>query len=130
MSFDEYRKYLSVDIEEPGDWQPETAPGWHSIILEALAKIDKIVGGDPNKFRIRQIKEKFGELRFYFSADDDMRKEISAIIEAIEERSRTMCEECSVGGCKIKSYRGYYRCVCDEHAQELMRGKSDDDDGQ
>jgi hypothetical protein len=130
MSFIANSKYWGVQGGEPQDWEPETAPGWHPMILEALEKIDRIVGGDPNRFRIRQIKEKFGELRFYYSADNDVRAEIAATIEEIEERSRSMCEVCGVGGCKIKSYSGYYKCVCVEHAQELMRGKSDDDDGE
>jgi hypothetical protein len=92
------------------------------MILEALAKIDAIVGGDTDEFLIRQIKEKFGELRFYYSANNDVRAEIAAIVDAIEKRSCSVCEVCGVDGCGIKSYRGYYKCVCVEHARELMRG--------
>jgi hypothetical protein len=130
MSFEEYRKYLSIEIEDRADWQPETAPGWHLMIVEALAKIDKIVGGDVRKFTIRQIKEKFGALRFYFSANDDVRAKINLIVEELEERSRTVCEMCGVGGCKIRSYSGYYKCVCAEHGRELLKGKANDDDGE
>ena len=122
MSFIVFSKYLGLRGDKPSDWQPECDAGWHPMILEALAKIDKIVGGDADKFRIRQIKEKFGELRFYFAADDDVRAEIAAIVDAIEKRSRSMCEVCGVDGCSIKSYSGYYKCVCVEHARELMRG--------
>jgi hypothetical protein len=129
MSFIEYSKYLGIRGGEPEHWEPECDAGWHPMILEALAKIDKIVGGDAEKFLIRQIKEKFGEMRFYFSADDDVRAQIAAIVEEIEESSRTVCEVCGVGGCKIKSYSGYYKCVCTEHGRELMEGKSDDGDG-
>lgn len=129
MSFIAYCKYWGIQGDKPADWEPECDAGWHPMIVDALAKIDAIVGGNAEKFLIRQIKEKFGELRFYFSADDDVRAEIAAIIEAIEKRSRSMCEICGVGGCGIKSYRGYYKCVCAEHARALMNGGGDDDAG-
>jgi hypothetical protein len=127
MSFIEFSKYLGIRSDKPSHWEPECDPGWHPMILEALAQIDAIVGGDADKFRVRQIKEKFGELRFYYSADDDVREKIAAIVDAIERRSRSTCEICGVGDCSIRSYRGYYKCVCVEHARELMNGDGDDD---
>jgi hypothetical protein len=122
MSFIAYCKYWGIQGDKPADWEPECDAGWHPMIVDALAKIDAIVGGDAEKFRIRQIKEKFGELRFYFSADDDVREKIAAIVDAIEKRSRSMCEVCGVDGCSIRSYSGYYKCVCAEHARALTNG--------
>ncbi len=41
--------------------------GWHPIVMRLMARIDEMLDDDlAQRFRVHQIKEKFGGLRFYF----------------------------------------------------------------
>ena len=46
------------------NWELEVEEGWRPLVKEAVEKIT--AGGGT----ITQVKEKFGELRIYFYADD------------------------------------------------------------
>jgi hypothetical protein len=45
----------------------DVAPGWRNLIDQLLFDLEGICGDQVSKFELRQIKEKFGELRVYFS---------------------------------------------------------------
>ncbi len=116
FDFDRFRKYVADDGPVPSPWKPPVGEGWHALIREALEKIDALVGGDAAKFRIGQIKEKFGSLRFYCFVDDEsVADEVFSIAEEIEARSATMCESCGAPA-QIHSYGGWYGCLCPSHA--------------
>ena len=51
------------------------SPGWVALVRELLRDIDAMIG-DEQDFRILQLKEKFGTLRFYYQLDG--RKTINA----------------------------------------------------
>lgn len=57
-----------------------------------------------------QVKEKFGSMRYYLSATDQMYE----LAREAEAKSATICEECGKPG----SLRGigWYNTLCDEHA--------------
>jgi hypothetical protein len=116
FDFDRFRKYVSGDVPVPTPWKPPVGEGWHAMIFDALQKIDALVGGDASKFKIGQIKEKFGSLRFYCFVDDESAAdEVFAIAEEIEARSATMCESCGAPA-QIHGYGGWYACLCPHHA--------------
>lgn len=69
-----------------------------------------------------QVKEKFGGLRFYFSGGDDY---IRGVVDMAEEMSYTTCEVCGNAG-KLRR-GGWYRTLCDQHAEELGYGTDDDE---
>lgn len=96
--------------------------GWYNLLDEACAKIEKILEEsykdyplDPDgigAFRVEQIKEKFGMLRFYFSFhthDSKAFEEITNIVDKAELDSSDICEvtgkpgEVCVAGCWFKT---------------------------
>lgn len=65
--------------------------GWEQLVLDAHAKLVEI---DPD-YRISQVKEKFGGLRYYVSLSNrEMWKQAEQIIRAAEAESLRTCEEC------------------------------------
>lgn len=65
-------------------------PGWVPIVEELHAAILEI---DPD-YRVDQVKEKFGGLRFYYSTDSDRGDEIEALVKAAEMQAAATCEVC------------------------------------
>jgi hypothetical protein len=67
--------------------------GWVNIVLDTHAKLVEIA---PD-YNLLQIKEKFGGLRYYASADglsDDARAQFQEIINLAEAESYKTCETC------------------------------------
>ncbi len=87
--------------------------GWLPMIEEMSAKVETIL----NKFIIEnpgekfptavQVKEKFGTLRFYTNI---INKEVDDIISEYEDKSYTVCENCSSPG-TIRP-EGWHRVLC------------------
>ena len=77
--------------------------GWFELILELSLDIEKLVnkqqvehGLDEKQLPyVVQVKEKFGGLNFYMSAQND---EISALIRNAAKRSEKICEQCGLPG--------------------------------
>lgn len=104
----------------------EHGPGWIDIIDRIMDAI-YVAGFDEQRDEIRQIKEKFGTLRFYFVCDvrslssadskhiqsDDRFERILAAIKANDSSGRT-CEECGQPGQLFVS-AGWWATRCHEH---------------
>jgi hypothetical protein len=94
----------------PGD-------GWERIVRRLSEKLEPIAR--ETGLRAVQVKEKFGELRFYVRGADGARKlpaAISAavhaaIIAAMEESGRT-CEYCGAA-CSTREVEGWWSTLCD-----------------
>jgi hypothetical protein len=85
--------------------EDDVGPGWSSIVRPLIERAEK------EGVHIRQIKEKFGELRFYVGAcSDDFYKAIGEATEA----SRTTCETCGKPGMTIYC-GGFLKTACPEH---------------
>lgn len=67
----------------------------------------------PDNFRIFQIKEKFGELRFYCSSD----KAIDQLINDYTALSRTICIRCGKPATVART--GWISFYCDDCAKKL-----------
>ena len=74
-----------------------------------LSNVPKLL--DP--VRIRQVKEKFGTLRFYYYGGDEY---ISGLVDMAEGMSARTCEECGAPGA-IRT-GGWIKTLCDKHAEE------------
>ena len=85
----------------------EFLSGWIDIINNLTEDIDKI---EPD-FRISQIKEKFGGLRFYVTYHN---QEIGQLISSAEEESFQTCIKCGQKG-KLRNDNGYYVTLCNNH---------------
>jgi hypothetical protein len=80
--------------------------GWFDLLQQLLKHI-KWMGPDEN-FRVVQVKEKFGSLRFYTSGAT---KEINAVIHFAEDLSYRICEDC--GGKGKVGGKGWISVLCD-----------------
>lgn len=69
-----------------------------------------------------QVKEKFGGLCFYFHGGDEY---IRGVVDMAEAMSYVTCEVCGSVG-KIRR-GGWYRTLCDEHAEENGYYTTDDE---
>ena len=90
-------------------WGFECGDGWYNLIDELSAKLE------PHGVVAMQVKEKFGELRFYISeVPDDCMEDIYKHITEAEIKSLTTCEIC--GNEENASIRGerWLRTMCDE----------------
>jgi len=61
-----------------------------------------------------QIKEKFGNFRFYYQGGDDY---IRGIVSMAEAMSALTCEECGHPG-KKRNRKHWFLTLCDKHAEE------------
>jgi hypothetical protein len=85
--------------------------GWRKIVLEADQMLSRI---DPD-YKIHQVKEKFGTLRFYYGSEKTGvdRKIMDAIVESAERKSHSICEDCGAYNAKLRTERYWTRTLCD-----------------
>jgi hypothetical protein len=94
--------------------------GWDELIDSTTEKLKHI---DPN-YQIRQIKSKFGELRYYFRPSDGALPIESRIMDDIVDyatyRSQSICERCSKGGKTVVVNHWLYTLCpdCEKHVKE------------
>ena len=81
------------ELKEPYElFGVECDVGWYHIINPLFDYIENYNKENPNnKIVVQQVKEKFGELRFYVS---HMNKTLSDMIDKAEEESWETCESC------------------------------------
>ena len=84
--------------------------------------------------QVHQIKEKFGELRFYFGIYDkpgdhkgeDMTAETleycRGMVDFAEYLSRSICQECGAVG-KTHAIGGWHATLCDHHHEEAVKSR-------
>jgi hypothetical protein len=89
--------------------------GWFDILWRLCADLEPLVveieKETGERFRVLQVKEKFGTLRFYVSGHTDAIDR--RIAEAQEESSRT-CEICGQPGRRHEA-GGWIQVTCDDH---------------
>lgn len=81
-------------------------PGWTKLVT----KLCEDLFADGWDGRLLQIKEKFGGLRFYISAESE---NAYALIDAAERESDRTCDVCGAPG--HQTGRGWIVTRCDEH---------------
>jgi hypothetical protein len=96
----------------------EIDAGWSVIIEKLFDDIAAIVRPLGVKVMVRQVKEKFGTLRFYWSAPLDKANDekVERAVELAEFRSECTCEACGAPGRLVNS-GGWFNVACDEHAR-------------
>ena len=91
--------------------------GWKEIVLKADEMLSYI---DPD-YKIAQIKEKFGTLRYYFDSKYRYNTTQGEIMNAItvwaERRSETTCESCGKWG-ELRDERYWIVTLCDTCNEE------------
>lgn len=98
------------------DFPFECNDGWTSILVKLLDVLESEIAAMPEaeqpKYRVVQIKEKFGMLRVYMSGIGSLR--MQQAIRFAEEESAVTCELCGKPG-KIVSPRHWLIARCPEH---------------
>jgi hypothetical protein len=84
----------------------ECGDGWQHIVDAVCESLD----GRGVEFR--QIKEKFGSLRIYWSAPSDSAEYVAGVIALAEAVSERTCESC--GGPGERRGNGWIVTLCDE----------------
>ena len=88
----------------------EVPTGWHDLVKNTHERIIQV---DP-EYQIRQIKEKFGNLRYYYEASRSHAiPEIDKIIRTAEVVSSVICQDCGTVGGKMRVIRHWYQTLCD-----------------
>jgi hypothetical protein len=86
--------------------------GWAPLLDQLAAKLEDELTRQPDKtFRVVQIKEKFGGLRFYA---DNASARMREFIDAAESESFRICEYCGQSANGLtKNKHGWVRTLCD-----------------
>ena len=106
----------------------EAGSGWYELIRKLCRELMEACApaGRANDLVVAQVKEKYGELRFYFHLEGGTVEEnallnhrLYDIIERYEETSKQVCELCGAPGelreLKLVSGMVWYQTLCDEH---------------
>lgn len=102
--------------------------GWYKLVKGLLSDLEQISRYYPEDFigfRVEQVKEKFGGLRFYVNRYPNCgmpnsipteeffnSNKIFQIIDKAERLSFTICEDCGKDG-KLREDRSWIRTLCD-----------------
>lgn len=100
----------------------EAGDGWHALIKKLVvslhyASLDRPV--DFKEFKVVQIKEKFGGLRFYTSTSSFISY---FFIHSAERESYTTCEMCGRSG-QLGNIGNWLRTTCNDCFKQLTEGR-------
>jgi ribosomal protein L40E len=97
-------------------WGVEAGDGWYELLDTLGSKLEPLIkkyveehGEEEAHPRAAQVKEKFGGLRFYMTAQTD---EMTAAIVEAEDASETICERCGAPG--VIRDGGWMTVKCDK----------------
>jgi len=103
----------------------ECGDGWLWLLDKLASYINDILGEKicyieerdvEKKFYVLQVKEKFGELRFYWQLEGNCPKTFEQISNAVsfaEYLSNFICEECGSINAETRDINGYLMTLCD-----------------
>ena len=98
-------------------WGFDCMDGWFPIIRDLSLKLEAIIAampeGERGGYKAAQVKEKFGTLRFYMTAETD---EMERLICEAESASARTCEYCGQPG-KLRT-KGWLFTLCDKCDEE------------
>ncbi|WP_069268954.1 hypothetical protein [Paraburkholderia nodosa] len=92
-------------------WGFECGDGWFDLIDVLCARLQLATRHGAPQVVVRQVKEKFGTLRFNASGADERQR---GMIELAEMMSGRLCETCGNPGQTIET--GWMRTRCPVHA--------------
>jgi len=102
--------YKSVDVDE----------GWYQIVVDCDNLLTEI---DPD-YKIVQIKQKFGGLRYYFQPSDTNNGELyvkmNSVVLAYEKIASITCEATGNPGVLMKSTGGWFKTLDPEYAKSTL----------
>jgi hypothetical protein len=117
---DENEKYLTTTYPKmfpsnDGFWGFECSDGWFTIINMLCRNIQSHLNWKQEipQVVVKQVKEKFGGLRFYVEGGDEYTNGLISMAEAMSEHT---CEVCGHPGETRQG--GWIKVLCDDHHAE------------
>jgi len=97
----------------------EVGRGWYLIVTA----LDRKLADLDRDYRVLQVKEKFGTLRYYWEPDETnpsetVREQGAELVRAAELLSARTCDECGRAGALLQR-RGWLRTLCGVCASSL-----------
>jgi hypothetical protein len=93
----------------------EHGDGWYNLLDKLFEKITNLLV-PPNKIKMIQIKEKFGQLRIYFNqinCTKNIYEKIYKLLDEAEVESGKICEICgNEAKCTIEN--GWIHTICEK----------------
>lgn len=118
------RDAMMTDLRErfdrviPRGFRFECGRGWRAILERFFETVERELPAGV-KFDLRQIKEKFGDLRIYYRLPEDVLAEVSTAIgdavDLAEARAHYTCEQCGQPGA-MRNDSSWFFVACDKHA--------------
>jgi hypothetical protein len=100
---------------EPGWYGLAIGRGWYEIVDECDKEITKLF---PD-YKVQQIKEKFGLLRYYCTVDFE--ESVTEIIGKAEAASAVTCEVCGEPGVMCNPLGSWVLTLCEEHYESQRK---------
>lgn len=105
-------------------WGFECGDGWFDIIYNLSKRLEALIQAMPEDeqkhYRAAQMKEKFGSIRFYMTAETPIMEQL---ISEAEDASEKTCEVCGEPG-KLQCIKHWYKTVCDKHYEEWQQRRT------
>lgn len=119
------------------DLRFEVEAGWLPLIDETLGRLEDLLRREgTTRIRVRQVKEKFGQLRIYARPDhgialpDTTSRGVLKILREAAVKSEQVCEICGEPG-EIDVIDHYHQTLCPRHASKrrnwVVAGRPDVD---
>lgn len=99
------------------DHYPNIPKGWRDLVEYTHGKLLQI---DP-RYKILQIKEKFGGLRYYISTESKRVNDMQSFIFEAEKKSRIICQNCGKDG-NSRQVNGWHLTACNDCWEKGERG--------
>ncbi len=107
--------YPHVFSTGPLPWGFEHGDGWCELIETLCARLNTILKDESGaSLNVRQVKEKFGGLRFYYDlsgASDEMADHIRQAVDLADAASGHICERCGRPG-SLETKAGWFSALC------------------
>jgi hypothetical protein len=110
----------TIEASPVARWGIDIMTGWRRLLEQLLRRLEAEIRGQPvedrDRFRIRQIKEKFGRLTVYLEGDPT--PEMKAAIDEAGRESSVTCEVYGEPGV-LAERRCYWSVQCGSHENWL-----------
>lgn len=98
----------------------EVDEGWYELVIACHEDLKKL---DPD-YKVSQIKEKFGSLRYYFQPSEACDRltfyKMKEVTDGYEKLSSETCEATGKPGVLMRSETGWYKTLNPEYAKTSL----------